>query len=57
MTTLYWSMAMNAAQFATVVVLIVVIVHYAMRAARAEGKLEIREAAVDEAHQERIRQL
>jgi hypothetical protein len=45
------------AELCVIIVLIVVIVHYAMRAARAEGKLEIREAAVDEAQKERIRNL
>jgi hypothetical protein len=61
MTTLYWSMAMNAAQFATVVVLIVVIVHYAREGAHNAGKLEVHESllteAKDEAQKERIRQL
>jgi hypothetical protein len=61
MTTLYWSMGMNAAQLITIIVLIVVIVHYAREGTYYKGRCEVYEGNIQEAkesaHQERIRQL
>jgi hypothetical protein len=49
MTALYWSMGLNAAQFATVVVLIVCLVHYAREGTYYKGKCEMHDALMDEA--------
>jgi hypothetical protein len=61
MTTLYWSMGMNAVQCLTIVALIVVIVHYAREGTYYRGRCEVYEGniqdAKDDAQKERIRQL
>jgi hypothetical protein len=49
MTTLYWSMAMNAAQLCIMIVLIVVTVHYAREGPFYRGKLEVHEELMNEA--------
>ena len=48
MTTLYWSMAMNAAQCLTIIVLIVVLVHYAREGAENRGRNDILERIIAE---------